>query len=567
MNSLKYINILLLGETGVGKSTFINAFANYIMYESLMVAECNPLISIIPSSFTMTNDNYEEIEIKIGQDECFPPGQSSTNENFVNGQSSTQKPKAYSFSYGDKIINLIDTPGIGDSRGIDQDKKNFDTILQFISNYKEIHGICILLKPNTRLTATFRFCIKEFLAHLHQSVAQNIVFCFTNSRSTFYRPGDTLPTLKNLLAHNPDVKISLAKHTIYCMDNESFRFLAAQKKGVYFTEEDRQDYAVSWARSGNETGRLLAYIQTLKPHKFKDALSLNEARSLIVNLSKPIARIPQNIQVSNAVVEDKKKEIELLNAFINDLQKKMYIRYSKLEARLLDYPRVVCTSPCCIDVVDKEGVSTINYKTHCLERYYSKDVYTNTTNNVALKNCSAMDNNGNCKMCGCPWHTHMYITYETFQVLTNTNIINANIQNQIKTKEDRKREIEKFIQTLNEQIRKLKNEQEIIIKVCAKLAFFLKHNAISAYNDALGSYLEHLMLEEENKIGAGRGDKTLLGLEKLKRDYDEQVKILEDAMNDKGGQQVTIAPDDISKLKKELFALEINGKELQDVMG
>ena len=562
MSRPQEINILLLGETGVGKSTFINAFANYIMYESLMVAESNPLISIIPSCFTMTN-----IEIKIGQDECFPPGQSSTNENFVNGQSSTQNPKAYSFSYEDKIINLIDTPGIGNTHGIEQDKKNIDNILQFISKYKEIHGICILLTPNNAYsTLMFRFFIKELLTHLHRSAAQNIDFCFTNSRSTFYRPGDTLPSLRKLLAENPDVEIPLTKRTIYCIDNEPFRYLAAKKKGVYFTEEYRQNCDISWDRAVEETIRLFDYIQTLKPHKVKDTLGLNEARNLIIDLSKPIAEISQNIQVNIAIGEDKKKEIYSLNGSINDLQKKMYIPYYKLEARNIDYPRVVCTSPRCIDVITDEdtGSSKINYKTHCLERYYLKDVSTDTTNNVALKNCSAMDNNGNCKMCGCPWFTHMHITYETFQVLTNK--INANVQNQMKIQEDRKRETEKFIQRLNEAIKKLNNEQKIINEASAKFTYFLKQNAIFIYNDALADYLELLIREEKNKIRVGGDNKTLLRLEKMRRDYEEQVKILEDAMNKKGEEQITITPDDIDKLKKELFALEINGKELQDIM-
>ena len=526
MNPLKEINILLLGQSGVGISTFINAFANYIMYENLIVAESNPLLSIIPSLFTMTDDDYEEIDIKIGQDECFPPGQSSTNENFVYGQSSTQNPKAYSFSYEDKIINLIDTPGIGNTRGINEDKKNFDDILQFLSKYKEIHGICILLKPNNNLTLMFRFCIKELLSHLHRSAAQNIIFCFTNSRSTFYKPGDTLPALRKILEQNPDVEISLAKPTIYCIDNESFRFLAAQKKGFYFTEKDRQDYLVSWERSANETERLLAYIQTLKPHKVQDTLSLNETRKSIVDLSKSIAKISQNI----AVLEDKKKEIESFERSISDLQKRMYRTYSYLKAIPLDYPRLVCTSNKCVDISsDENGAMRINYKTTCQEHFYLDGVATDVTNDVAIQRCSAMDNNGNCKVCGCPWHTHMCITYEMSPVLTKK--IDPDIAKQINTKQEAKREQEEFLHRLNEQIRKLKNEQEIITQSRAKSAYFLKQNAIFIYNDALADYLDLLIREEKNKIRVGGDNKTLLGLEKMKRDYAEQVKILDEAIN------------------------------------
>ena len=78
------------------------------------------------------------------------------------------------------------------SRGIEQDKENFQNILSYISYYEEIQGICILLKPNnSRLTVMFEFCIKELLTYLHKSAAKNIIFCFTNARNTNYRPGET----------------------------------------------------------------------------------------------------------------------------------------------------------------------------------------------------------------------------------------------------------------------------------------------------------------------------------------------------------------------------------------
>jgi GTP-binding protein EngB required for normal cell division len=295
-------NILILGETGVGKSTWINGFANFQKYTSLEEAEREPeLTSLIPTEFTVCKQNFEEILVRTGSD---------GNETFASGHSATQACKIYTFTDEEtgSRIRLIDTPGIGDTRGVEQDKKNFQNILSTIANLDEIHGICILLKPNeARLGVVFRFCIQELLTYLHKDAARNIIFCFTNSRGTFYRPGDTMRSLKKLLQKNNDVMIPLNVDTIYCYDSEAYRFLAAIKNEppVTFDEGEFQSFVSSWDKSVAETWRMLQYIGSLKPHPVRSTMNLNQAKELVIKLARPLAEISRLIQVSNQVKNPK----------------------------------------------------------------------------------------------------------------------------------------------------------------------------------------------------------------------------------------------------------------------
>ena len=96
--------------------------------------------------------------------------------------------------------------------------------MAFLTSYEKINAVVVLLKPNNAiLTAAFRFCVLELLTHVHKSLESNIIFAFTNSRGTFYRPGDTLPALKRLLKAN-NVNITLSPKTYFCFDNEAFRY-------------------------------------------------------------------------------------------------------------------------------------------------------------------------------------------------------------------------------------------------------------------------------------------------------------------------------------------------------
>ncbi|XP_031357775.1 uncharacterized protein LOC116181523 [Photinus pyralis] len=341
------INVLLLGETGVGKSTFINAFFNYLTYPTLKQARKGNLVTLIPAKFTIADENYEERIIQVGED---------NNELIEVGVSATQSCRSYVYPIqGGKFrIRLIDTPGIGDTRGINQDNINFENILSFIGEMQQLNAICILLKPNnSRLTVMFEFCIKQLLSRLEKSASRNLIFIFTNTRSTFYRPGETLPALKKLLGAIDGVHIPLHKENIFCTDNEAFRFLAAVNNGVRFSSIDVDNFAQSWKKSVQECWRMLTYITgdsnnvALVPHEVKNTISVNEARRLIVQLSQPLADIAQLILDNIQCLERHKQNLHQSNNSLTELKTKLYIPTINLRVIEMAEPTTVCTSPKC----------------------------------------------------------------------------------------------------------------------------------------------------------------------------------------------------------------------------
>lgn len=241
------VNILLLGETGVGKSTFINMLGNYLTYNSLDEAATKNLLYSISTKFSYIDDEFNEHEITIG---------SSDNEITLPGASSTQNPKSYTFNYAqqDTLVRIIDTPGIGDTRGMQYDKWNTEKLLTFISELEYLNAICIMLKPNnSRFSVLFEYCMSQILLRLDRKVKNNIVFVFTNARSSFFTPGDTYVPLQALLKR---VEVGSLKTTIpfnsdniFCVDNESFRYLAVRSTGINFSDEVTEVYRKSWDKS------------------------------------------------------------------------------------------------------------------------------------------------------------------------------------------------------------------------------------------------------------------------------------------------------------------------------
>ncbi|KAJ8965089.1 hypothetical protein NQ314_004390 [Rhamnusium bicolor] len=254
INEKADINILLLGETGVGKSTFINSVANYITYTDLKKAEEENLLSLIPSKCHVTDKHGKRHIIQIGSEK-------DHNEYLDTGVSATQDVKTYVFPMlGEKgKVRLIDTPGMGDTRGIKQDDINCENILSYIGQLHELHAICFLFKPtNARITTFFKYCMAQILSRLDKSASKNIIFVFTNTRGADYSPGDTIRILeevvKDIKSGPSSVDIPLNRN-IFCFDNEALKYLAAIKQGVDFDNSIKLRNRESWQKSANECWR------------------------------------------------------------------------------------------------------------------------------------------------------------------------------------------------------------------------------------------------------------------------------------------------------------------------
>jgi GTPase SAR1 family protein len=544
------INILLLGATGVGKTTFINAFINCLYYETLDDALKNELKVLIPSSFTITEgESYESTTVIVGNP--------NNNENFkADGASSTQSCRSYIFRIGNRLIRLIDGPGVGDTRGVDHEARNFEHILSYISQYEHLNGICILLKPaETRLNIYFRYCIKELLRHLHINAKDNIMFVFTNSRSTFYRPGETTAILKTLLKEIREkfnVEVPFHKENTFMFDNESFRFLAAYKQGLDFLAKDKESYSDSWNKSVQEFSRLIIRICQCDLHAIQGTQSLNEAQLLIHKLSRPVAEISTLIQENILMAQQYKQK--LLNNQTKDISGRIPQRTGKfvpLRERL-----TVCVNERCTEVITVDGEQRINYKSNCHVGCSLHRVVQECIGHPVIKRCRALRQTGSCRACGCDWTKHMHITYRYERNLTYVQLDNS----------DTVQTPQSIMTLIDKRISDLRKEETAIREICVKLSLFLKANSIIPFNDDMLEYLNHFVKEEKQKQLEGKDNAEIIrGLEQMIKDYTQEVNLFTRKISpttDKLDNSAQI--DKIFDLVQKLYDLPINGKLIEE---
>ncbi|KAF9994052.1 hypothetical protein BGZ79_001227 [Entomortierella chlamydospora] len=515
------INISLLGETGVGKSTFINAFANYLKYSYLEETEMNEMTTLIHSSFEIAGT-----KVVVGEDD--------KNERLTNGDSSTQKCRAYEFPYkDDKMIRFIDTPGIGDTRGVKQDRVNFEGILDFISGYDKINGICILLLPD---------------------VSHEI---------DFYQAGATLTPLATYIKEletKSQITIRLEPNTMYYFDNEAFKLYAALKQNIAFDAKTKKLYGDSWVQSVEESRRLINRVMDLKPHRTEETLTLDNARRSIFQLVVPMTKINENIAIELQAIQVLKKLAETHQISAQDLKERLIETYMDLNPINLTHPRTVCTSDGCSTV---QG-NIVRYNKHCHNHCYIGNVSITVLRHASLRICSKMSFSGICKTCGCKWDKHMHVRIDYEEVKKQKT--NATVAEKLQETELKTESMQQEISKADTRVKSLESEKKQIFDGLMTFTGFLLQNSIVQQNSGILDYIDMSIRNQERVAKRTKDNSIVESLRQQRREYVVQKEVFENAKKEGKLRSGVITLEDVIEARDGLCRLENNGQALASVL-
>ncbi|KAJ3594721.1 hypothetical protein NHX12_004028 [Muraenolepis orangiensis] len=361
--------IMMLGATGSGKSTLVNGMINYILGVEW-------------------EDNFR---FKL------------VNENTAQSQahSQTSEVTVYKLNYreGFKIdysLTIVDTPGFGDTRGIERDRMiigQLENLFKAPLGVSSIDAICFVAQASlARLTATQKYVFDSVLSIFGNNVADNIRILVT------FADGQLPPALtaiKESGAPCPKRKDGLPVHFKF---NNSAMF-ADNKVADSALDRDDED------GPGNFDEMFWA-MGTKSMKNFFSALNIIETQSL--TLTKEVLQQRGQLEIT---IENLQKKVKLGLAKLEEI---------KQESQILQAHEATITAngnfefdfsfmkPCQI-VISEVGKFVTNCQVCSVTCHYPCVI----PNDEDKIRCGAMGPDGNCQQCEnkCIWSLHFNQKY------------------------------------------------------------------------------------------------------------------------------------------------------------
>ena len=151
-------HMLLVGETGSGKTSFLNLVSNIQLVHKL--------------GFETSTKQFKHFNDIRFENPSARAMESKTTESFM-----------YPVDFDGVTIGIVDTPGFGDTRGFEIDKRNVKDIVNKVNDVAYMHCICFVINGRqARLTPQFQYVVSEISAVLPKVSVKNIILVITNAR-------------------------------------------------------------------------------------------------------------------------------------------------------------------------------------------------------------------------------------------------------------------------------------------------------------------------------------------------------------------------------------------------
>ncbi|XP_077075351.1 uncharacterized protein LOC143726586 [Siphateles boraxobius] len=287
--------ILIVGETGTGKTTLINVMINYMLGVQ----------------------REDKVWFEITDDQ--------RDLTSVHSQTSIITVYGFYLQENKTDLTIIDTPGYGDTRGVERDKEIAESLLSLFTaeeSVHEIHAVClVIMAQQNRLSDRQIYIFDAVQSLFGKDNAENIVLLFTHSDGA--RP-------KNILKAVKEAKIKCAvndkKQPVYFLFNNCQSETADEEDDEDDDDEDDEDHEQrrdqSWIRSFRGMAGLFKFLESVKPKSLKMTRDvLQKRKHLEANISNLQSRVQmtelkqKELKQTREALEQNKKNVEENNDF------------------------------------------------------------------------------------------------------------------------------------------------------------------------------------------------------------------------------------------------------------
>ncbi|XP_051268034.1 septin-2-like [Dicentrarchus labrax] len=460
--------ILLVGESGAGKSTLINALVNY----------------------TMGVKWEENVWFQIVEDEKRSQSESQTSDVIVY-QIFGFEGKTLPYS-----LTIIDTPGYGDTRGIEDDfiSQRLLDLFCSVDGVHEINAVGLVLRvTDNRLCDRLSYVFDSVMSLFGKDMEMNIVALITHSDGR---------TPKNVLKTLEDANIKCAKDE----KNQPVYFLFDNCQDED-RNEDPEDLQNADTISTKGLRQFTDFLEITEPQKLKTTADVLNER---IRLTASIHSLKERVEF----IELKQKEIQQTEEGLKKYEQEMknnekftvevdevYKGEQSIDGGmwgLMFYQGAVCCTVC------KENC----HYPGCTVAWYPRD-------------CEVMKD-GNCTVCTgkCPVSAHVK---DKWIYVNKTRKVQKTFEDKKEKYEKNKTESESrlsILENLNKETEELQKDKDQWLEESFQHVVTLVQIALNAYSVSTLVHLDFLIEKMKEKGDTEKVQK----LEEIKRRVNEGTR-------------------------------------------